>query len=111
MPFALHGLAREIDRAVGLLLHTSLDLPRFVPQALGLVDPEQALRNVVLFALAGAALWVLLAGLRSHFGSTSFRHVLAVEAFGFAPLLLRPALTLLALLCLGLRPTFPYAST
>ena len=27
LPFALHGLARQVDAAVGVLLHTSLDLP------------------------------------------------------------------------------------
>jgi len=29
LPFALHGLAREIDAALGVLLHSTLDLPRF----------------------------------------------------------------------------------
>ena len=29
LPFALHGLAREVDGAVGTLLHTTLDLPDF----------------------------------------------------------------------------------
>jgi hypothetical protein len=110
LPFALHALAREIDAAIGLLLHTGLDLPSFVPQALGLVDPARALRSVALVTLGGAALWVLLARLRRSAGQSA-QEALADEARGFSPLLLRPALTLVALACLGLRPTFPYGST
>ena len=30
LPFFLHSVARDVDAAVGILLHTTLDLPGFV---------------------------------------------------------------------------------
>jgi len=95
LPFALHGLAREVDAAVGVLLHTSLDLPGFVPTALGLVDWSAAALHVLLWTALGALAWA----------------VLGDDARGFAPLYLRPALTLLALLSLALGPSYPYGFT
>ena len=57
LPFLLHALARDVDAAVGVLLHTSLDLPRFVPRALALVDLAAAARHAALWVVGGAALW------------------------------------------------------
>ena len=95
LPFALHGLAREIDAAVGTLLHTSLDLPDFVLQALRLVDPGRALLSVLGWTAIGGAVWLGLRWAR-------------VEDRWFAPLYLRPILTLLALVSLAVQPTYPY---
>jgi hypothetical protein len=110
LPFALHGLAREVDAAVGLLLHTSLDLPDFAARALGLLDPRAALQGALSWAAGGVLLWLLLGLLRSRIERTGLREALDAEA-DFAPLLLRPALTVLALFSLQLQPTFPYAFT
>src|SRR5262245_32890495 len=111
LPFGLHGMAREVDRACGVLLHTSLDLPDFVPQALGLVPMGEAALRVLLWSAAGALIWLAL-GLRSaRLGGLSLADGLRAEACGFAPLLLRPALTVLALASLAVQPTYPYGFT
>ncbi|HVR71830.1 MAG TPA: hypothetical protein VMT87_13395 [Vicinamibacteria bacterium] len=109
--FALHGLAREVDRAVGLLLHTTLDLPRFVLHALALLEPVEVALRVGAWAAGGVALAATLAAVRARAEGRPFRHALADEARAVTPLCLRPALTLLALVSLALRPTWPYAFT
>lgn len=111
LPFVLHGLAREVDAAVGLLLHTTLDLPGFVGEALGLLEIEAVLARVGLWTAAGAAIWALLAWERVRRERGSFAEALQAESGTFGPLYLRPALTLLALASLALRPTYPYAFT
>jgi hypothetical protein len=111
LPFALHALAREVDAAVGLLLHTSLDLPDFVAQALRLVDPAAALGRVAAWMAAGAGLWAVVALLRSRREGTLLAAALDAPSAGFAPLYLRPALSLLALASLAVQPAYPYAFT
>jgi hypothetical protein len=111
LPFALHGLARQVDAAIGLLLHTTLDLPDFVVQALRLIDAAHTLRAMATWTAAGAALWLGLAGVRARLERRSTASALQLEADGFAPLLIRPALTLLALMSLAVRPTYPYGFT
>ena len=103
LPFALHGLAREVDAAVGVLLHTSLDLPDFVAQALGLLEAKSALR-VLAWTAAGAAIWGGLAALEARRQGRRLAEGLRDEAAGFAPLYLRPALTVAALLALAISP-------
>jgi hypothetical protein len=111
LPFALHGLAREVDGAVGLLLHTSLDLPDFVPQALRLVDPGVAAVRVAAWTAAGAGAWMLLSLFESRRDGSRVRAALETSAAGFGALYLRPALTLLALASLAVRPAYPYGFT
>jgi hypothetical protein len=111
LPFALHALARDIDVAVGLLLRSSLDLPDFVRQALRLLDPIASLGHVALWTVGGAAVWIVLALLRSRREGTSLAACLDDGGGGFAPLYLRPALTLLALASLAVQPAYPYAFT
>jgi hypothetical protein len=111
IPFALHALARDVDAATGLLLRSSLDLPDFVRQALRLVDPGAALGHVALWTLGGAVLWTALAFLRAPRDGASFATALEAVSGGFAPLYLRPVLTLLALASLALQPSYPYAFT
>jgi len=111
LPFALHGLAREVDAAVGLLLHTSLDLPDFVLQAFRLMGPARVLVSVSCWAAGGAAVWGLLAVARSRRDRVGLAAALDAEAGGFGPLYLRPALTALALVALAARPTYPYGFT
>jgi hypothetical protein len=111
IPFALHALARDVDGAVGLLLRSSLDLPGFVRQALRLVDPLAAVGHAALWTAGGAGLWAGLALLRSRREGTSFVTSLEATSEGFAPLYLRVALTLLALVSLALQPSYPYGFT
>jgi len=111
LPFALHGLAREVDAAAGLLLRTSLDLPDFVAQALRLVDPATTLGRIAVWVAAGAGLWAVLAVLRSRRDGTLLAAALEASSSGFAPLYLRPALTLLALASLAVQPAYPYGFT
>jgi hypothetical protein len=111
LPFVLYGLAREVDAAVGILLRTTLDLPGFVREALSLVDPAAALRAVLISTATGAAAWLALAALRARCARTPLPAALEEEARGFDALYLGPALTLLALGSLALRPAYPYALT
>jgi hypothetical protein len=107
LPFALTALAREVDAAVGILLHTTLDVPGLAPQALGLLDPRAVVLHVSLWTGAGALLWVVLASLRD----APLASALCEEADTFLPLYLRPALTALSLIALLVRPQFPYGFT
>jgi len=111
VPLALHALAREVDRSVGLLLHSTLDLPDFVPTALGLVEPRAALEVVAAWVTGGALVLAVLAAARRRARGVPVAESLARDAGLFAPLLLRPLLTLLALGSLAARPAFPYAFT
>ena len=111
LPFILHALARDVDAAIGLLLRSNLDLPDFVAQSLRLVDPVAALEHVALWTVAGALAWAGLARLRSRQEGTAFAAALENTAGGFAPLYLRPAITLLALTSVALQPVYPYAFT
>ncbi|MET0553455.1 MAG: hypothetical protein ABW221_10495 [Vicinamibacteria bacterium] len=113
VPAALlvHGLARAVDGAVGVLLHTSLDLPSFVATALGLIDRGDAALQALAWAAAGTAVWAALAALRRRGTAEAWNDALAAEAPRFAVLLLRPALTALALGALALQPTYPYGFT
>jgi hypothetical protein len=110
LPFALHGLARALDHSLGLLLHTSLDVPNLVPLALGLMDPFATLRAVVAWSLAGALLWIVLAAWHSRSLRPGLPALTAVAGV-FAPLYLRPALTLMALAALAWQPSYPYGFT
>jgi hypothetical protein len=111
LPLVLHAAAREVDAALGLALHTTLDLPDFVPLALGLVDPSSLVTRAGIWLGLGALLLGLLARARAARQGSSWREALAAETRGLPPLLLRPALTLLALACLAWRPTYPYGFT
>jgi hypothetical protein len=108
---ALHALARAVDGAVGVLLHTSLDLPSFVATALGLVDRGDAALHTAVWLTAGLAVWVGLAAGRRRGAGVPWAEALAAEAPRFAVLLLRPALTALSLAALAARPTWPYGFT
>ncbi len=111
VPLALQALAREVDRAVGLLLHSTLDLPGFVPQALSLVDPGRALARTAAWLAGGCAAWMALAGVHRQVTGEGWRESLAAESQRFSFLLLRPAVTVVALGSLALRPAYPYGFT
>lgn len=108
---ALHAAARQIDGAVGLLLHTTLDLPELVPSAFGLVEPAALSRSVASFLVGGLALWLGLAAVRARGLAEAWTEALDRSADASVFLLLRPALTLLALVSVAIRPTYPYGFT
>ena len=59
----------------------------------------------------GAVAWLALAFVRARHDRLGLGAALGREASAFSPLYVRPAITLLALVSLGLRPLFPYAFT
>lgn len=103
LPFALHSLAREVDAALGLVLHASLTLPSPGGETLALLDGSRVAARVAASLLLGAVVWVVVARLGAR--------GLAEEAGGFAVLYLRPVLTALALISVALVPAYPYAFT
>ncbi len=111
LPFVLHGAAREVDRAVGLLLHTSLDLPGFVSFALGLVDRAQLVATLAAWGACGVSAVVTLVVLHQRALGLERRDAVRATALLVTPLLLRPALSLIALAALALRPAYPYGFT
>ena len=111
VPLVLQGLAREVDHAVSVLLRSTLDLPDFVSQALSLVDPGRALGRIAAWVAGGCAAWVALAAIHRRATGEPWADTLRAEAERFSFLLLRPALTLLALLSLAVRPAYPYGFT
>jgi hypothetical protein len=110
-PLVLHALAREVDAACGLLLHSSLDLPGFVGSALRLVDLGRLAERAALWTLGGMVAWLAFGAWRSRRDGRALGEALAQEAGAFTPLYLRPALTLLSLASLVARPIFPYGFT
>lgn len=100
VPIALHAAAREVDAALGVLLHTTLDLERFVPEALRLVDVSTLAAAVAVWSAAGFLVWLACA-----------RAGIERPAALFLPLLLRPAITLLAIASLVVDPVYPYGFT
>lgn len=113
LPFALHGLAREIDAALGLLLRASTAPASFVAEAFRVLAAAGAgvAGRLALWIVAGALLWLALAAVRAREEGHGLSAALGREAASFAPLYLRPLVSLLALASLALRPSFPYAFT
>lgn len=112
----LHALAREADRGLGLVLRAELPpdgLLVEVGRAMG-ADGWDSAGRVGAWLAAGALLLLVLAAWRAGDGERLGAAIQA-EAQGlaatFAPLLLRPALTLVALVSVALEPTYPYAFT
>jgi hypothetical protein len=111
LPFALHGLAREVDAGAGLLLRSSLDLRGFAGLLLSTLDPLHVATTVGAWTAGGAVLFMVLLGWRARAEGHGLEKAADEEAATFTPLYLRPALTLLALFSLTLAPAFPYAFT
>jgi hypothetical protein len=113
LPFALHGLAREVDAAMGLLLRASTPPASFVAEVARLLASSGAgvAVRVATWIAAGALLWLALAAVRAREEGHGLSAALGREAASFAPLYLRPLVSLLALASLALHPSFPYAFT
>ena len=86
------GLRREVARAAA-------------------ADGGAAAVRVALWLVAGAAVWLGLAEWRRRRDGIPRRDALLREAAVFAPLLLRPAITLLALVSVAVRASYPYGFT
>ncbi len=113
LPFALHGFAREVDEAVGLLLRASTPPSSFVAEVGRVLASSGAgaAGRVALWTAAGALCWLGLAAVRAREEGHGLSAALGREAESFAPLYLRPVLTVLALASLTLWPSFPYGFT
>ena len=113
LPFLLHGLAREADRALGLVLCAELEpagLLAEVGRAMG-ADGGAAVARVLAWTVGGLAVWVGLSWWRGRQDGVSLATALPREIPTFAPLYLRPALTLMALAAVAVEPSFPYGFT
>jgi hypothetical protein len=109
----LHALAREADRALGLVLRAEVE-PLGVLSEVGramAADGLAAAGRVGLGVAAVLAVWLALAGWRRRAGPPGWVEALRAEAVALTPLLLRPALTLVALLSVAFRPSYPYGFT
>ena len=113
LPFLLHGLAREVDRGLGLVLRAEVEPAGLLAEvaramgAEGLAGPGRILAWVAL----GLVAWLGLAWGRARGRRAGFPEALLHEAESFTPLLLRPALTLLALGAVAVEPSYPYGFT
>ena len=112
-PVLLHALAREADRGLGLVLRAEVEpdgLLAEVGRAMGAEAAGAAVR-VALWLVAGVAAWLALAGWRRRRDGTAWPQALASETPVLALLLLRPAVTLVALLSVAVRASYPYGFT
>ena len=112
-PVLLHAVAREADRGLGLVLRAEVE-PLGLLSEVGRAMAAEGLAaagRVGLWLAAGLAGWLALAGWRRRDGPQRWVEALPAEAAVFAPLLLRPALTLVALLSVAIRPSYPYGFT
>jgi hypothetical protein len=110
---ALHALAREADRALGVVLRAEVapdGLLSEVVRAMGAEWSAPAYRFVGLVAagltIAAAFLWLRRRGATTERAATPARDWTLL-----LPLLLRPALTLVALGSVAVQPAYPYAFT
>jgi len=109
----LHAVAREVDRALGLVLRAQVEpsgLIRELARA-GAADGSLALLRPCAWIAAGLALWLALAARRARRQRAPLASGLAGEALALSPLLLKPLVSLLALVSLAVRASWPYGST
>jgi hypothetical protein len=112
-PVLLYALAREADRGLGLVLRAEIEpdgLLAEVGRSMA-ADGAAAAWRVALWVVGGAAVWIVLAGWRRHREGTPWAAALAAEAPVFRVLLLRPAMTIVALLSVARSTSYPYAFT
>jgi len=113
LPFLLHGLAREVDRALGLVLRAEVEPETVLGEVVRAMGAEgvAAAGRVAIWVVAGCLAWGALAAWRARRAGLPFTVALAREASGFSALYLRPALTLVALASVAAAPSFPYGFT
>src|SRR5258708_5669086 len=98
---------------MGLLLRASSPPASFVAEVLRVLAASGAsvAGRVALWTAAGALLWLALAAIRAREEGHGLSAALGREAASFAPVYLRPLVSVLALASLALRPSYPYAFT
>lgn len=109
----LHALARELDRALGLVLQAELE-PRSLAVELWRAlqaDGAAAGMRSSLWLGGGILAWLVLAVWRRRASGGGLAGALVAESGALAVLWLRPALSLLALGSVVLAPSWPYAFT
>ena len=112
-PVLLHALAREADRGLGLVLRAEVEpdgsagrgRPRDGGRGRRRGRPRGALGR------RGNRTWLGLAVWRRWREGTAWADALAGEAVVFTVLLLRPAMTIVALLSVATRASYPYGFT
>ena len=113
LPLGLHGLAREVDRGLGLVLRAELEPAGLLSEvaraaaADGLAMPGR----VLAWLGVGLVAWLGLGWWRARREGEPLSGALSTEAATSWPLLLRPALTLLALGAVAVEPTYPFGFT
>jgi hypothetical protein len=107
----LHAASRQLDAALGTVLHSSLDLDTPLVDALGFIEPAAFGRAVFTFTAAGLAALALLALLRLWATGEALGVAASRCAEGAWFLLLRPFLTLTAILSVLARPSYPFGFT
>jgi hypothetical protein len=109
----LHGLAREVDQALGLVLGAELEPAGLLVEVARALGAEGAAPGgrVLAWVLGGVVVWVGLAWWRARRERTPLAEALPREVLTFVPLLLRPALSVIALVSVGLEPSYPWAFT
>ena len=112
-PLLLHALAREADRGLGLVLRAEIEPRALVPEVTRALAADGVAVPLRLLAWlsAGLGLWLALALWRSRAEGLPLGRALECETATLGPLWLRPALTLLALASVALRPSHPYGFT
>jgi hypothetical protein len=110
-PVLAHALAREVDRGLGLVLRAEVEPDGLLAEVARAVaaDGADAAGRVALWLLAGAVLQVGLAAWRRRECSGTWPA--APGRAVLLPLLLRPAITLLALASVAVHPSYPYGLT
>jgi len=113
VPLLLHLFAREVDRGLGLVLRAGIEPDGLLVEVAraAAADAAGAVVRVSAGILVGLAAWAALAGWRRGREGSSWSDALAKEAPVLVPLLLRPAITLLALVSVAVRPSYPYGFT
>ncbi len=113
VPVLLHALAREVDRGLGLVLRAEIEADGLLSEVAraAAADGLAAAGRVGLWLVAGLGAWLALAWWERREGRASWDEALRRQAVVFAPLLLRPAMSALALVSVAVRPSYPYGFT
>lgn len=109
LPFLLHGLAREVDRGLGLLLKAEVEPAGLVVEVVRAMatDTEGGVLRVLAWVLGG----MLVSGLLAWRVARRGEGAPAETGSLFLPLLLRSLLTLMALVSVAWDPTYPFGFT
>ena len=109
VPALLHALAREVDRGLGLVLRAEIEADGLLSEVAraASADGLASAGRVGLWLVAGIGAWLALAWWEKREGRASWDEALRRQAVVFAPLLLRPAMSALALALGGGSPVLP----